>query len=124
MIKKLLAVLFLSFTFTVALNAQVEFIDYTDIEYAIETPGEVVVIEFWAEWNADNAYNLESLQGAYLYRIDADYNRKALEAYQVKSLPTVLIFYSGELVHTDRSDISFAKREAESHLQEIINRYL
>ena len=57
---------------------------------------EVVVIEFWAEWNKMNQFNeLNKLKGCNVYRIDIMSYMDIQTNYNVTAIPTVIIFDNG-----------------------------
>ena len=57
---------------------------------------DVVVIEFWAEWNQTNQFNeLNKLKGCNVYRIDIMSSMDIQNDYNVTAIPTVIIFDNG-----------------------------
>jgi len=57
---------------------------------------DVVVIEFWAEWNQMNQFNeLIKLKGCNVYRIDIMSSMDVQIDYNVTAIPTVIIFDNG-----------------------------
>ena len=57
---------------------------------------DVVVIEFWAEWNQMNQFNeLIKLKGCNTYRIDIMSSMDVQIDYNVTAIPTVIIFDNG-----------------------------
>ena len=57
---------------------------------------DVVVIEFWAEWNQMNQFNeLIKLKGCNTYRIDIMSYMDVQNDYNVTAIPTVIIFDNG-----------------------------
>jgi len=99
---------------------RIKYINYEDIDRVVNVNG-VVVIELWASWNDDNAYDIDRLYGCSVYRIDVDENPRAIEAYGVYSLPTVLFYLNGEFQFKDESDITYKAKEDLRHLQEHVN---
>lgn len=65
-----------------------------------------VVVDFWAEWCAPcTAFSplIESLAENYsdqalVSKVNVDQNRNLAERYNIRSIPTVLIFKAGEVV--------------------------
>jgi len=56
-----------------------------------------VVIEFNAGFNTKNGYeDLGYLKGCRLYRIDIEKNPKLKTQYQIKSVPTLILFVDGD----------------------------
>ena len=57
---------------------------------------DVVVIEFWAEWNQMNQFNeLIKLKGCNVYRIDIMSSMDVQIDYNVTAIPTIIIFDNG-----------------------------
>ena len=57
---------------------------------------DVVVVEFWAEWNQMNQFNeLIKLKGCNTYRIDIMSSMDVQIDYNVTAIPTVIIFDNG-----------------------------
>ena len=78
---------------TSALFSQ-EFADASNFKNKIAK--DVVVIEFWAEWNQMNQFNeLIKLKGCNTYRIDIMSYMDIQMHYNVTAIPTVIIFDNG-----------------------------
>ena len=57
---------------------------------------DVVVIEFWAEWNQMNQFNeLIKLKGCNTYRIDIMSYMDIQMHYNVTAIPTIIVFDNG-----------------------------
>ena len=57
---------------------------------------DVVVVEFWADWNKMNQFNeLNKLKGCNIYRIDIMSYMDIQMNYNVTAIPTVIIFDNG-----------------------------
>tara|TARA_R100000655_G_scaffold13321_3_gene30026 strand:+ start:1680 stop:2081 length:402 start_codon:yes stop_codon:yes gene_type:complete len=57
---------------------------------------DVVVVEFWADWNKMNQFNeLNKLKGCNVYRIDIMSYMDIQMNYNVTAIPTVIIFDNG-----------------------------
>ena len=57
---------------------------------------DVVVVEFWAEWNQMNQFNeLNKIKGCNVYRIDIMSYMDVQMNYNVTAIPTVIIFDNG-----------------------------
>jgi len=56
----------------------------------------VVVIEFWAEFNKDNAFkDWKKLQGVQYYRCDVAKSPKSKKEFRIRMAPTIIIFVDG-----------------------------
>ena len=57
---------------------------------------DVVVVEFWADWNKMNQFNeLNKLKGCNVYRIDIMSSMDIQIDYNVTAIPTIIIFDNG-----------------------------
>ena len=71
--------------------------DYiTAVNFKNKIAKDVVVVEFWAEWNKMNQFNeLNKLKGCNVYRIDIMSYMDVQMNYNVTAIPTVIIFDNG-----------------------------
>jgi len=121
--KKLIFTLTLLFISSGLIAQAVEFLTPEEYAQVVSYPEGVTVIEFWADWNSNNAYHIENLTGAKVYRVDVDRFSYFSKRFNVVSLPTVFIYYNGDLIHEDRADITFSKKDNLQHIQDIIDQY-
>ena len=57
---------------------------------------DIVVVEFWAEWNAQNEFKeLIKLKKCNVYRVDIVSNMDLQMDFGVEAIPTILIFDNG-----------------------------
>ena len=83
-----------------------------------------VLVDFWAEWCApckQLAPVLEEISSAFknkliIGKIDIDNNPETPTKYQIRGIPTIILFINGEIVDTRVG--SFSKIEMESWLNE------
>ena len=61
---------------------------------------QVVIVEFWAEFNKDNAFpdwkKLDNLDGVKYYRCDIATSPKLKKELRIRMAPTLLIYIKGE----------------------------
>ena len=56
----------------------------------------IVVIEFWAEFNKDNAFkDWKKLQGVQYYRCDVAKSPESKKEFRIRMAPTIIIFVDG-----------------------------
>jgi len=90
----------------------------------LRRPG-LTVVDFWAEWCAPCKQMARLLRelaeelpaGVLVGKVDADRNRKLVERYGVRTIPSLLFFKDGELVEArtgvDRRQV--LKKAIEAH---------
>ena len=57
---------------------------------------DIVVVEFWAEFNKENCFNEWKQLDVPYYRVDISKAPKAKKEYRIRMAPTLLIFKDGE----------------------------
>ncbi len=85
-----------------------------------------VLVDFWAEWCApckQLAPVLEEISNTFegkviVGKIDIDNNPETPTKYQIRGIPTIILFVNGEIADTRLG--SFSKAEMESWLNEHI----
>ena len=84
----------------------------------------LTVVEFWAEWNEGNkCYWVEDFREIKLYRLDIGEYAGTAQEYDIKVLPTIILFDNGEEVVRFQGDIQFklCPHETPKKLQEAID---
>ena len=57
---------------------------------------DIVVVEFWAEWNKANEFaELNKLKDSSVYRVDIMHCSKLQADYKISAVPTVVVFDNG-----------------------------
>ena len=86
---------------------------------------DIVVIEFWAEWNDENKFQeLSKLNECYIYRVDVNNNTSLQKAYKISSLPTLIIFNNGTEHQRFQANIMFQLEATKKDIQQIIDKLL
>ena len=68
----------------------------------------IVVVEFWASWNAVNQFNdLPKLKDCKVYRVDVSTYIDIQIDYSVEAIPTIVIFDNGEEKERFKPNIMF-----------------
>lgn len=61
---------------------------------------DVIIVEFWAEFNKDNAFKewkkLDNLDGVKYYRIDISTSPKLKKELRIRMAPTILLYIRGD----------------------------
>ena len=56
----------------------------------------IVIIEFWAEFNKDNAFkDWQKLKGVEYYRCDISKSPESKKEFRIRMAPTIIIFVDG-----------------------------
>ena len=64
------------------------------------------VVEFWAEWNKNNECDwINKIEKLTYYRINLD--SEAAKNYEIKVLPTLIVFNNGEEIERFEGNLSF-----------------
>jgi thiol-disulfide isomerase/thioredoxin len=92
--KKLLLLLLLTY---LTVHANVEFLNNNNFNNKISKG--IVVVEYWAEWNNANKFKeLKDLKDCTVYRACIAKCNDAANKYNIKAIPTVIIYDNGEEV--------------------------
>ena len=90
--KKLLLLLLLT---CLTVHANVEFLNNNNFNNKISKG--IVVVEYWAEWNNANKFKeLKDLIDCSVYRAWISSCNAAATKYNIKAIPTVIIYDNGE----------------------------
>lgn len=77
------------------LNAQ-DFLHEDDYEKKIKQG--IVLVEFWASFNAANEVNLKKIYDCKKYRVDMSQDPTLMVKHSVMAVPTVVIYHNGKEV--------------------------
>ena len=92
--KKLLLLLLL---ICLTVHANVEFLNNNNFNNKISKG--IVVVEYWAEWNNANKFKeLNQLKDCTVYRACIAKCTDAASKYNIKAIPTVIVYDNGEEV--------------------------
>ena len=69
---------------------------------------DIVVVEFWAGWNASNEFKeLIKLKDCVVYRVDISAHMDVQMDYDIAAIPTVVIFDNGEEKERFKPNVMF-----------------
>ena len=86
---------------------------------------DIVVIEFWADWNYKNKFeDLSKLNECLKYRVDIGQYENIKEEYNISSLPTVIIFNKGKEYIRFKANIMFELEASKKDIQKVIDNLL
>ena len=68
---------------------------------------DIVLIEFYAEWNKDNCVDLGEFKDVSSYMVNIEDCPSLASTYKIQSVPTILIFYNKEVVERYEADLTF-----------------
>ena len=85
----------------------------------------IVVVEYWAEWNNANKFKeLNKLKDCTVYRACISSCNDAAAKYNIKAIPTVIIYDNGEEVARFNPNIMLqleaTKKDVQSAIDEIV----
>jgi len=82
----------------------------------------IVVVEFWAKFNAVNAFTeWDKLQDAQYYRADIAKCPNTKKEYRVRMAPTVIIFHDGAKYEVFKAGLDLLLPASLEDIQEAIN---
>jgi len=83
---------------------------------------DIVVIEFYADWNKENMVDLSKFKDVKTYIIDIENCPNMVAEYKILSVPTVIVFYNKEVVHKYEADLTFQLciKEAKKQVEELV----
>ena len=83
---------------------------------------EPIVIEFWADWNDRNKCDfLEQLTDCRAYRICITDNPDLAESYEIKVLPTIIVFNKKEQIKIWKGDLLFKLNVNKQEIQAVVD---
>ena len=65
-------------------------------DFKKKTSQGIVLVEFWAEFNAINQVNLKKLYDCKKYRVDMSTDPNLMVTHKVMAVPTVVIYHNGK----------------------------
>ena len=71
-----------------------DFIRHDDFKK--KTSQGIVLVEFWAEFNAINQVNLKKIYDCKKYRVDMSTDPNLMVTHKVMAVPTVVIYHNGK----------------------------
>jgi thioredoxin-like negative regulator of GroEL len=97
----------------------------TESNFNEKTAKDIVAVEFWVEWNSSNEFvDLSKLDDCAKYRVDVGKYPDIQSEFNITSLPTVIIFESGEEKERFKANIMFQldadKKEIQSRIDDIM----
>ena len=82
----------------------------------------IVAVEFWVEWNSSNEFvDLSRLSDCSKYRVDIGKYPDLQGDYDITSIPTVIIFESGEEKERFKANIMFQLEADKKKVQKSID---
>ena len=118
--KKLLLLLLLT---CLTVHANVEFLNNNNFNNKISKG--IVVVEYWAEWNNANKFKeLKELKDCTVYRACIAKCTDAAVKYNIKAIPTVIIYDNGEEIKRFSPNIMLqleaSGKDVQSAIDEIV----
>ena len=79
----------------------------TESEFEEKINEDIVVIEFYAEWNKDNCVDLKEFKDVASYMVNIEECPNLVEKYKVLSVPTIIVFNNKEVVERYDAALTF-----------------
>tara|TARA_B100000768_G_scaffold93851_1_gene87786 strand:- start:2134 stop:2541 length:408 start_codon:yes stop_codon:yes gene_type:complete len=87
-----------------------------------DNEGETILVEFWAEFNAENCFaKWDQIENAKYYRIDIADSPKTKKQYRVRMAPTLIIFKNGSKQDVFKAGLDLLLPTNLKEIQETIN---
>ena len=87
-----------------------------------DNEGETILVEFWAEFNAENCFaKWDQIENAKYYRIDIADSPKTKKQYRVRMAPTLIIFKNGSKQDVFKAGLDLLLPTDLKEIQETIN---
>ena len=87
-----------------------------------DNEGETILVEFWAEFNAENCFaKWDQIENAKYYRIDIADSPKTKKQYRVRMAPTLIIFKNGSKQDVFKAGLDLLLPTDLKEVQETIN---
>ncbi len=83
---------------------------------------DIVVIEFYADWNKDNMVDLSEFKDIKTYTINIEDYPNLVLKYKILSVPTIIVFYNKEVVEKYEADLTFklSIKDAKKKVEELV----
>ena len=65
-------------------------------DFKKKTSQGIVLVEFWAEFNAMNQVNLKKLYDCKKYRVDMSLDPSLMVTHKVMAVPTIVLYHNGK----------------------------
>ena len=87
-----------------------------------DNEGETILVEFWAEFNAENCFaEWDQIENAKYYRINIADSPKTKKQYRVRMAPTLIIFKNGSKQDVFKAGLDLLLPTNLKEIQETIN---
>jgi thiol-disulfide isomerase/thioredoxin len=94
----------------------------TESEFEEKISEDIVVVEFYAEWNKDNCVDLKEFKDVASYMVNIEECPNLVEVYEILSVPTILVFNNKEVVERYDADLTFklSIKDAKKKVEELV----
>ena len=117
--------LLFSLLFNSNLYGQSDILNLNGDDYEEKTSQGIVVVEYWAGWNAVNKIvDFEELENVELYRVNIDSCQNLQMENSVIVVPTIIFYDDGKEYKRLQGDLSFTLDVTKKDLQKIIDEIL
>lgn len=94
----------------------------TEKEFDEKINEDIIVIEFFAEWNKENCVDLSKFKDVSTYMVNVEECPNLAKSYNILSVPTLIIFYNKKIAAKYEADLTFqlSTKEAEKKVEELV----
>tara|TARA_Y100000592_G_scaffold95661_1_gene162671 strand:- start:2058 stop:2414 length:357 start_codon:yes stop_codon:yes gene_type:complete len=94
----------------------------TEENFSKKLEHDIVVVEFYAEWNKGNCVDLSEFKDVATYMVNIDNSPDLKSNYKIISVPTIIIFTNKEAAYRFEADLTFqlSIKEPKKKVEELV----
>mgnify|MGYP003132376044 CR=1 FL=1 len=94
----------------------------TEDNFETKINKDIVVVEFYAEWNKDNCVDLKVFKDVDSYMVNIEDCPNLAKEYKILSVPTLIVFNNKKVVEKYCADLTFqlSTKKAQKKVEELV----